>query len=157
MNVSQYQTKKAKGNRRFTKKEDDQLIELVKKYGESNWIIISCKMEHRNSRQCKDRWQQYLSPTTNRSPWTNEEEFLLMTLVAQYGKKWLHLSKFFYQRPPSQLRNKYKTLLNKYPPIQIQKRETTVPTCKTSSHDPFASQELEAAFNDIFDFNYELF
>ena len=116
-------------------------------------------MDHRNSRQCKDRWQQYLSPETNRTPWSKEEEIRLMALVSQYGKKWLFLSKFFDRRPDAQLRNKFKTIEHKYPPIYIPQTDNvniqSGNNFNTSSFQ-FSSQELEV-FDEFIDFNCDVF
>ena len=152
-----YQTKKTKNIRRFTQEEDDQLKELVKLYGESNWIMISCKMEHRNSRQCKDRWEEYLSPTTNRTPWSKEEELRLMTLVSQYGKKWLFLSKFFDRRPDSQIRNKFKTIEHKFQSMKIPQFNNVITSnSNNTTSNLLSSKELDV-FDNMMDFDFDDF
>ena len=97
-------------NRRFTKDEDELLKKLVQQYGDKNWLAISKQMPKRNSRQCKDRWFQYLCPTTNLTPWSLEELQSLEELVVKYNYNWTTIAKFFNNRPPSQVRNKWKLL-----------------------------------------------
>ena len=97
-------------NRRFTIQEDKKLTELVSIYGENSWPLVASKMEHRNSRQCKDRWTQYLSPAANKNPWTEEEEERLKTLVRELNGKWIEIAKHFEGRADAQIRNKWKTL-----------------------------------------------
>ena len=97
-------------NRRFTKEEDEKLKELVLKYGEQNWLIVSSRMHTRNSRQCKDRWFQYLSPNANLVPWTLEEEIYLKCLVVELNGRWSEIAKRFPGRSDSQVRNKWRTL-----------------------------------------------
>ena len=99
-----------KVNRRFTPEEDQKLTELVQLYGAGNWIFIASCMKTRNSRQCKDRWCQYLSPEANQSAWTEEEEERLKQLYQKYNGKWLEIGKYFEGRALSQIRNKWKTL-----------------------------------------------
>ena len=100
-------------NRRFTIQEDQKLTELVSIYGERSWPLIASKMENRNSRQCKDRWCQYLSPSANKTPWTEEEENRLVILVKELNGKWKEIAKHFDGRADAQIRNKWKTLMRR--------------------------------------------
>ena len=102
--------KKKMVHKRFTEEEDNKLRDLVKIYGENQWLMISSRMGTRNSRQCRDRWCQYLSPKSNLSPWSKEEENLLVKLVQEYKGKWLEILKRFPGRSYNQIKNKYKTL-----------------------------------------------
>ena len=123
--------------RRFTPAEDEKLTKLVKLYGAGNWLFIASCMKTRNSRQCKDRWLQYLSPDSNQSAWTEEEEERLRTLYHQYNGHWLEIGKYFEGRALAQIRNKWKTLerrrivgrqrRSKY---SVKKTYTSTPTAK---------------------------
>ena len=95
----------------FSKEEDSQLISLVEHFG-PNWHTISEFME-KNSRQCKDRYENYLSPNLNMGPWTKEEDELLISKVAQYGKKWSFIALFFFNRSQVNIKNHYSTLMKR--------------------------------------------
>ena len=99
--------------KRFTQSEDTKLKHLVEKYGEDQWIKVSKHLIGRTARQCKDRWFQYLSPNTNLSPMTPEEEKLLVELAVKHNNQWAIIAQYFKSRPPSQLRNKWKTIQNR--------------------------------------------
>ena len=85
----------------WNKKEDDAIIELVNKYGTSNWTIIANEMallyksKHRNGKQCRERWHNHLDPIVNKENWTEEEENILFNKHLEYGNKWSDISKFF--------------------------------------------------------------
>ena len=98
-----------KVNRRFEASEDEKLKMLVSKYG-NDWGLISNEMPGRNKRQCKDRWEQYLSPNAKVEPWTSEEEALLLKLVEENGHNWKIIAQSFPGRALPQVRNKYRTL-----------------------------------------------
>ena len=115
-----------KTNRRFSLQEDKQLKELVSIYGEHNWTLIAEKMKKRNSRQCKDRWVQYLSPHANQTPWTAEEEERLKKLVVDLNGKWIEIAKHFNGRADSQIRNKWRTLQRRAGMLQTNR--TMAPT-----------------------------
>ncbi|KAK8870777.1 hypothetical protein M9Y10_008664 [Tritrichomonas musculus] len=46
---------------KFTKEEDDKLKEVAKKEGRKNWTKISREMGSRTAKECKDRWENYLT------------------------------------------------------------------------------------------------
>jgi hypothetical protein len=82
---------------RFSIEEDIHLTELVKEYGANDWKIISCLMKTRTSRQCKDRWEGFLSPSIAKRAWSQEENLLLIQKISEIGKRWIFLAKFFFK------------------------------------------------------------
>lgn len=93
--------------RNFTKEEDERLITLVKFYGIKNWEAISNMMPFRNVRQCKDRYNNYLSPEINLKPWTKEEDLLLIKKFNEFGQKWVQISQFFKGRSDNNVKNRW--------------------------------------------------
>ena len=71
----------------FTEKEDQALLALVQQYGNKDWTSIAKYMDSRTPRQCRERYNLYLRPDVKNTPWTEEEDDLLIRLVAQYGSK----------------------------------------------------------------------
>ena len=104
---------KPKKNGKFTPEEDMKLKQFVAQFGELNWDIISKYMENRTPRQCKERWMTYLSPKVNLSPWTEEEDQLLMEKYNFYGPKWTRITVFFPSRTEINVRNRCTVLLRR--------------------------------------------
>ena len=94
----------------FTPEEDDRLKELVEKHGENNWFHIASKMPKRDTRQCRERWFNYLSPRVINGVWTKEEEELLAEKVAIYGRKWKTMEPFFPGRTDINIKNRWNFL-----------------------------------------------
>ena len=113
--------------KQFSVTEDHKLKELVRVYGEDNWTTISKMMGHRNARQCRDRYKNYLSPNINIGPWTADEDMKHDSLVQIYGKKWSKLVQYFPRRTEINLkchysmieRRKRKTLFMQTMPVHI--------------------------------------
>jgi predicted unusual protein kinase regulating ubiquinone biosynthesis (AarF/ABC1/UbiB family) len=80
---------------RFCPLEDSQLKNIVEKYGTKDWNFISSLINNRNPRQCKDRWEKFLSPQVDQSPWTKEEDHLLIQKRNELGPHWIKISLFF--------------------------------------------------------------
>lgn len=104
---------KIKKHNKFSLEEDRRLSKLVHLYGENNWEIVADMMRGRTIRQCRDRWQHYLSPNVINTPWTKKEDELLEKKFKEYGSSWKQISQFFPNRNYIQIRNRYlKTLRN---------------------------------------------
>lgn len=97
----------------FTKKEDTKLIKLVKEYGSEDWALISSFFKDRTRRQCRERWNKYLCPSLNHSPWTPEEDELLINKYNQIGPKWSLISKSFKNRTDINIKSRYIYLMRK--------------------------------------------
>lgn len=91
----------------FTMDEDDKLCALVKEFGEKNWRTISKHMPNRTTRQCRERYRNYLSPTVKNGPWTPEEDLLLEQKYLEYGPKWATIAQFFRSRSDVNIKNRW--------------------------------------------------
>ncbi|EAY18843.1 Myb-like DNA-binding domain containing protein [Trichomonas vaginalis G3] len=107
----QFQTpRKAHPKVKFTVEDDAKLKSLVETYGETDWNLISQKMETRNPRQCRERWENYLSPKVNHSPFTPAEDIQLLTLYEELGAKWVQISKRFNNRTDISVKSRWMVL-----------------------------------------------
>lgn len=95
---------------KWTAVEDKMLKNLVSKMSKPNWVSISSQIPNRNPRQCQERWEYYLSPNVNNSPWTPQEDTLLMQKYKEFGSKWTIIAKFFFNRTNTNVKNRYLAL-----------------------------------------------
>jgi hypothetical protein len=56
--------------------------------GNVDWAVIASKFDNRSAKQCRERWNEYLSPTIDHSPFTIEEDFIILRSQAKLGNKW---------------------------------------------------------------------
>ena len=69
----------------WTPEEDDQLRRAVDVFDRS-WVDICTFVPGRNNDQCRDRWQDALNPTLNKTKWSDKEDEILLVAVAELGQ-----------------------------------------------------------------------
>ena len=99
-----------KQRRQFSTFEDEQLKNLVRQYGITDWGFISQKMGNRTPRQCRDRWREYLCPGIISTKWTPEEDDLLRAQVRAYGQKWSLIAPKMNGRSETNIKNRWRLL-----------------------------------------------
>lgn len=129
-----------KGRSKFSPDEDRELLALVEEYGTKNWILVAEHMPNRNSRQCRERYLNYLDPNRNTDPWTEDEDRLLEEKYAKYGPRWVHMVKFFPHRTDAMIKNRHMVLQRRLK----KSAQTSPPTTSESDTYPiFDVEELE--------------
>ena len=98
---------------KFTHEEDQKLIELVKQFGDKSWKKIASIMKTRTTRQCRERYINYLNPSLLNGPWTEDEDKLLVEKVKEMGPKWAQIVKCFKARSDVNIKNRYAMLVTK--------------------------------------------
>ena len=96
---------------KWSKEEDEKLKELIIEYGENDWRHLAKKMEGRNSRQCRERWNYYLNPRLKHGKWTEEEDSLIIQKHQEIGPRWMEISKLFENRTDAMIKNRYNYLI----------------------------------------------
>jgi hypothetical protein len=130
--------------RRFSDEEDNKLAMLVQYFGANNWVLISHWMKNRTVRQCKERWELFLSPFVNRKQFTKEEDDLIIGYQKILGSQWKKISKLFLNRTEVSIKNRW-ILLQK----ELQKGIMSSQIEKNSqTHHEKAKIELNGEFED---------
>eukprot|EP00002_Diphylleia_rotans_P004396 TRINITY_DN1322_c0_g2_i1.p1 TRINITY_DN1322_c0_g2~~TRINITY_DN1322_c0_g2_i1.p1 ORF type:complete len:250 (-),score=41.07 TRINITY_DN1322_c0_g2_i1:421-1170(-) len=77
---------KRQSPRIWTSEEDSRLTAAVRFHGSRNWKLVAQDMGgKRTADQCCQRWIRVLSPDITRAEWTPEEDYRLVSRIAQCG------------------------------------------------------------------------
>ncbi|THC87410.1 hypothetical protein EYZ11_013144 [Aspergillus tanneri] len=120
-----YGTTAAKVNKGpWTEAEDERLIKAIKQHG-TKWAIAASVVGSRLPDQCSKRWSHAINPEIDHSPWTPQEDELLLQGVTKHGHFWQQLvSLYFPRRTSLSAKNRYHVLQRRLkngsdPAIQI--------------------------------------
>ena len=75
---------------------DAYLTKLVGQFGPRRWSFIASHFtagRGRVGKQCRERWGNHLDPDVSHSPWTLEEERVLMAAHVDLGNCWVEIAK----------------------------------------------------------------
>ena len=98
---------------KFTPEEDQKLIYIVSTSPEIKWSKVAEIMKNKTSRQCRERYKNYLANGINQSPWTPEEDQVLLKAYAEIGPCWSHMTSLFQGRTCVNIKNHYAKIKNK--------------------------------------------
>jgi hypothetical protein len=125
-----------KGN--WTPEEDSIVIECIKA-GIAKWSAIASRLPGRFGKQCRERWHNHLDPNVKQTPWTTEEDALLVNAHAELGDQWIHIQK----RIPGRSDNSIKSRWNSAKFVEWHEAHRDVP--KPSMPFPDATPKPAAA------------
>lgn len=95
----------------WTPEEDEKLLRLIQDKEMHSWAMVAENIEGRTAKQCRERWSLNLDPSINRSPWTVQEDALLLKLYAEIGGKWAEIKQQFDGRTENAVKTRYKSIM----------------------------------------------
>ena len=67
----------------------------------------------RNTKHCKERWNNHLNPQINRGPWTAQEDLFLLQLFEAKRNQWTAIALRLGNRTATAVKNRVKSLLKR--------------------------------------------
>uniref|UniRef100_A0A7S1G206 Uncharacterized protein n=1 Tax=Corethron hystrix TaxID=216773 RepID=A0A7S1G206_9STRA len=93
--------------RSWTEIEDEQLKNLVKQHGLSNWTTVADSLDGRTGKQCRERWTNHLNPGIKKGNWTDEEDRIIIEKQAELGNQWSKITEYLQGRTDNAVKNRW--------------------------------------------------
>ncbi|KAK8843117.1 hypothetical protein M9Y10_025310 [Tritrichomonas musculus] len=159
-NLSQQPEIKRRTRKPFTKEEDQQILQLVQYFGSNDknkWYIIASQMKGRSPRQCRERYQLFLSDGVRKNAkWSSEEDELLLSKYQLHGPHWKQLEQFFVGRTSYNIKNRFISLSRRKKPYDNNEEHREYESKEQShlSNSLRKEPELREKTDQIFDNEY---
>jgi hypothetical protein len=108
-------------------------------------------MSDRNSRQCKERWFNFLSPDVVNGSWMEEEEILLRTLRQNLGNSWKLIATHFPGRTAINIKSHWQVMQRKNKGMKIMSEPKTSENRKTAPPRRFPVHGTGMPFSETYE------
>jgi hypothetical protein len=135
---------------KFTREEDDIILEEVACNGPRRWKKIAARLPNRTARTVRERYKNYLSPVLSNKEWTIEEDAKLLSLVETHGQKWVSIVCEFPGRTDVGIKNRYNNIKTK--PLVLPK---ILPTIAPPIEEGVSMDDISSDFSCDFDTSYD--
>jgi hypothetical protein len=138
----------------FSAQDDEELSCLVRSLTEENWAYVAQNMTHLfTSRQCRERWKNYLDPRLQHVSWTDADDARLLDDYARLGTRWTVIASGFPGRSGNSVRNRIFLLLRKKDKMNF--TNSTQVTSPGPSCEPFRDLFTLSELENTADFGRE--
>lgn len=141
----------------WTNEEDQTLDNLIKMQGKKAWALVAREINKifhngediRKGKQCRERYFNHINPQLKKGQWTADEDLYIIEMQAANGNKWSEIAKNLHGRNENQVKNRWKSLMNKQKLVEKSERcmvHTPIPISPPTS---FVTYKIDPGFSAL--------
>ena len=140
---------------RFTPLED-MIIRNLAVNRQLSWDDIAKQLPGRTGRQCRDRYNKYLTTFVVNREWTDEEDNIIIQKYKELGPRWTQIAQFLEGRNGNNVKNRWYKHLKKVGRIRESKHKSIEPQLPlhVDIDKIWANLENELSFNNDYETSF---
>ena len=91
----------------WSAEEDELLLRAIEANGTRKWSVLASHLPGRTGKQCRERWHNQLNPDISKSPWTEEEDRIIIREYAKFGARWADIAAVLTGRTDNAVKNRW--------------------------------------------------